>query len=180
VTFFDDRTGEPIELPAVSPVVFTEAMRDVDLVIGVTSIGADPLWSDRPEGFRFETYWHDYGFGELGAAAEIRRDMLAQLLPRLSIADRCILEERYLSVRGDLRTYRIHIGSGNVLMSPDDRYLCIVTARDPRAEKLFLPFENEGVLSVLSIILSKAFMLANDSSIADRKIVALPRTALPR
>ena len=40
------------------------------------------------------------------------------------------LEDRYLRVRGDLRTYRIHLGSGNILTSPNDQYLCIVAAND--------------------------------------------------
>ena len=34
-----------------------------------------------------------------------------------------------LSSKGDLRTYKIHLGSGNILMSPNDQYLCIVPGR---------------------------------------------------
>jgi hypothetical protein len=169
VRFFDARSDDPMELADVPLLVFTEAMRDVDLFVGVTSIGADPEWLDRGEGRRFESYWNAYSFGELTAAAEIRREVLDKLLPRLAIADRCKLEERYLAVRGDLRTYRIHLGSGNILMSPNDQYLCIVAARDSRAEKLFLPFDDDPVLS---LILSKAFLLANDSAITDKTITA--------
>jgi hypothetical protein len=36
------------------------------------------------------------------------------------------LDGRFLLVRGDLHEYRIHIGSGNVLMELGSRYLCIV------------------------------------------------------
>ncbi len=169
VRFFGAASNDPMELSDVSPLVFTEAMRDVDLFIGVTSVGADPEWLDRGEGRRFERYWNAYSFGVLTAAAEIRREVLEQLLPRLAIAGRCELEERYLTVRGGLRTYRIHLGSGNVLMSPNDQYLCIVAARNGRAEKLFLPFDDDPVLS---LILSKAFLLANESSITDRTITA--------
>jgi hypothetical protein len=50
-------------LAEVPPLVFSEAMRDVDLFIGVTSISADPEWLDRGEGRRFEEYWHRWGFG---------------------------------------------------------------------------------------------------------------------
>ena len=53
-------------------------------------------------------------------------------------------------------------------MSPDDRYLCIV-ARDARAAKLFLPFDDDPVHS---LILSKAFLLANDAAITDPSIRA--------
>ncbi len=117
VRFFEGERDRPMELRDVPLLVLTETMRDVDLFIGVTSIGADPEWLDRGEGRRFETYWNAYAFGELTAAAEIRREVLEHLLPQLAIADRCELEDGCLVVRGDLRTYRIHLGSSNILMS---------------------------------------------------------------
>jgi hypothetical protein len=169
VRFFDAVGDDPMELGDVPLLVFTETMRDVDLFVGVTSIGADPEWLDRGEGRRFETYWHAYSFGELTAAGEIRRQVLEQLVPRLAIADRCVLDARYLTVRGELRTYRIHLGSGNVLMSPNDQYLCIVAVRNSRADKLFLPFDDDPVLS---LILSKAFLLAEDTAITDETITS--------
>ena len=99
--------------------------------------------------------------------------MLERLIPRLKIADRCTLDDRFLVVRGDLRTYKIHLGSGNILMEPNDQYLCIVP--DPRTDyrhrrqQLFLPFEGDRTLS---IILSKAFLLADDKKIKDPTIVS--------
>jgi hypothetical protein len=107
--------------------------------------------------------------GQLTRAAEVRREVLAQLVPRLAIADRCTLEDRHLVVRGDLRTYRIHLGSANILMSPDDQYLCIVPARGGQAGELFLPFDDDRVLS---LILSKAFLLAADAKITDPLITS--------
>lgn len=167
VRFFGAAAEEPIPLAEVAMLTFSEAMRDVDLFIGVTSVGADPEWLDRGGGRRFSEYWHGYAFGDLGARAEIRREVLTGLVPMLAIAERCELESRFLKVRGDLRTYRIHLGSGNILMSPDDQYLCIVAARDARAGKLFLPFDDDPILS---LILSKAFLLADDTNITDRSI----------
>jgi hypothetical protein len=143
--------------------VFSEAMRDVDLFVGVTSIAADPDWSDRgPE----RAYWERASFAELTESAEARRDALARMLPRLKIADRCALEGRFLVVRGDLRTYRIHLGSANILMEPDGAYLCIVPARPKGDGAVFLPFEDDR----LSLILSKAFLLAADTAITDESI----------
>lgn len=162
---------DPLVLADVPALAFSEAMRDVDLVIGVTSIGADPEWEDRgPDALaeRLRAYWGDYGFGDLSAAGEVRRDVLATLLPSLAIADRCELEERFLVVRGDLRTYRIHLGSGNIQMEPNAEYLCIVTAGRGAAGKLFLPLDDDPVLT---LILSKAFLLAADASITDATIV---------
>jgi hypothetical protein len=52
-------------------------------------------------------------------------------------------------------------------MSPNDQYLCIVQARSPQADKVFLPFDDDRVLS---LILSKAFLLAADTAITDPTI----------
>jgi hypothetical protein len=169
VRFFRSATGAALPLAEVPPLVFSEAMRDVDLFIGVTSIGADPEWNDRGEGRRFGDYWHRFAFGDLGAGAGVRREVLERLVPMLAIAGRCTLEARWLIVRGDLRTYKIHLGSGNVLMSPNDQYLCIVAARGAQADEVFLPFDDDRVLS---LILSKAFLLAADTRITDSSITA--------
>ncbi|MFF4353620.1 DUF4132 domain-containing protein [Streptomyces sp. NPDC001530] len=153
-----------VPLAEVPPLVFSEAMRDVDLFVGVTSIAADPDWTDRgPE----RAYWERVGFAELTESAEARRDALARILPRLKIADRCSLDGRFLVVRGGLRTYKIHLGSANILMEPDDSYLCIVPSRGKRDGKVFLPFEDDR----LSLILSKAFLLAADTEITDESIL---------
>ena len=102
----------------------------------------------------------DFSFGELSESARSRGELLERLLPRLKIAARCELAGRFLRVRGDVRTYRIHLGSGNVLMEPNDEYLCIVQDRstqDPtdKTGGPSLPFEGDRTLSV---ILSKALM----------------------
>jgi hypothetical protein len=100
--------------------------------------------------------------------ARTRRDAFARILPGLVIADRCELDDRWLVVRGDLRTYRIHLGSGNVVMEPDDTYLRIVPKPDQGpAARVFLPFHDDPMLS---LILSKAFLLANDTAITDKSI----------
>ncbi|XVQ08669.1 DUF4132 domain-containing protein [Spirillospora sp. CA-255316] len=170
-----DGVWREVPLAEVPAAVFSEAMRDVDLFVGVTSIAADPEWEDRGEE-RHWAYWREAGFGALTASAEVRRDALARIVPRTKIAERCELDGRFLVVRGDLRTYRIHLGSGNVLMEPDHSYLCIVPARGKDAGgtgsggagKVFLPFEDER----LALILSKAFLLAADATITDPTILA--------
>jgi hypothetical protein len=161
----DGRTWLEAPLQEVPPLVFSEAMRDVDLFVSVTSIGADPDWADRGED-RFRAYWHSFASAELTPSAQVRRAALERLVPKLKIADRCSLTDRYLVVRGRLRTYKIHIGSANVLMEPGSTYLCIVSARPARA-RVFLPFEEDGRLA---LILSKAFLLADDDKISDETI----------
>ncbi len=156
----DDAAAVP--LTEVPPLVLSEVMRDADLAAGVASIGLD---QEALAGH--EDYWREYGFGELGETAKTRREVLARLLSRLKIADRLELTDRFLRVRGDLRTYKIHLGSGNVLMEPNDAYLCIVPL-NRGADEVFLPFEEDG--GMLSIILSKAFLLADDTAITDPSI----------
>ena len=163
---------EPLALEEVPPLVLSEVMRDVDLFVGVASVGNDPNWADGgPEG-RYRDYWTSYSFGALSQSAKTRRQVLQRLIPRLKIADRCRLEGRFLIVRGDVRTYKIHLGSGNILMEPNDQYLCIVPTSAPTTgtlgNRLFLPFEGDRTLA---IILSKAFLLAEDINIKDPTIL---------
>jgi hypothetical protein len=148
-------------------------IRDVDLFVGVSSIAADPTWQDHGARPGYGEYWSQTAFGDLSVSAQTRREVLEALLPKLRIAGRCTLDERFLVVRGDLRTYRIHLGSGNILMEPGSQYLCIVLDRQRPGSaspgKLYLPFEGD---LTLSIILSKAFLLAADARITDRSIVS--------
>ncbi len=120
------RQRAAVRLEEIPALVFSEVMRDCDLFVGVTSIGTDPTWNrDHPDDPHLP-YWQQFAFGDLTSASEHRRVMLESLLPKLAIRDRCRLDGRFLVVRGDLHEYRIHIGSGNVLMEPGSRYLCIV------------------------------------------------------
>ncbi|WUH91356.1 DUF4132 domain-containing protein [Streptomyces sp. NBC_00433] len=161
---------EAVKLSEVPALVLSEVLRDVDLFVGVASVGNDPTWQDGgPEG-RYRAYWESYGFGDLTQTAQGRRDLLSRLIPRLAIADRCSVRDRFLHVRGDLHTYKIHLGSGNILIAPHDRYLCIVPKSAPGVVyDGYLPFEGDRTLT---LILSKALMLARDTEITDRTILS--------
>lgn len=162
--------ADALPLAEVPALVLSEVLRDVDLFVGVASVGNDPTWQDGGPGGRFQAYWHSYGFGELSQTAQSRRDLLARLVPRLAVADRCTVEGRFLHVRGELHTYKIHLGSGNILMTPNDAYLCIVPKSAPAVPDTgYLPFEGDRTLAV---ILSKALMLADDTSITDPTITS--------
>lgn len=165
------RNGEPLPLTEVPAPVFTEVMRDVDLFVGVCSIGNDPAWQDRGEIEGAGAYWQNYSFGDLSASAKTRKEILQRLVPKLKIASRCSFDEKFLVVKGSLRVYKIHLGSGNIQMEPNNQYLCIVPHRGEAmkgTDKLFLPFEGDHTLSV---ILSKAFLLADDAKIKDASII---------
>ena len=136
----------PLRLAEIPPVVFSEVMRDIDLLVGVTSIGADPAWGlDRDDAHA--EYWQRFADSELSIAAENRKSVLETLLPKLAIRDRCRLEGRYLLVRGESNEYRIHLASGNVIMEPGSRYLCIVRGSGDSAATVPLPFEGDSMLA---------------------------------
>ncbi|KUL37292.1 hypothetical protein ADL15_11815 [Actinoplanes awajinensis subsp. mycoplanecinus] len=161
----DGRLWTPTRLDEVPPRLLSEAMRDVDLFVGVTSIAADETWND--SGAQdFRRYWRETAFGALPETAKVRRDALARILPALTIAPQCELTDRYLEVRGTRTLYKIHLGSANILMAPDDTYLCIVPAG--RGPRVALPFNDDPRLS---LILSKAFLLAADHKITDESIL---------
>jgi hypothetical protein len=166
-----DEASVGLALEEIPPLVLSEILRDVDLFVGVASIGNNPQWSDGGPQDTVRDYWTRFSFGDLTETGKGRRDLLERLIPRLAIASACSFSGNYLVVRGSLRTYRIHLGSGNILMEPNDQYLCIVpsSAQDAKsgASTIFLPFEGDRTLS---IILSKAFLLAADREITDPTI----------
>ncbi|UFH60293.1 DUF4132 domain-containing protein [Sulfurovum mangrovi] len=177
VKFYSNEEGEYVNLSEVPKKVFSEVLRDIDLFVSICSIGSDPNWVDSgPEAHgMMNDYWSSFSFGELSESAKTRRELLEDLIPMLAIADQCSLSDRFLVVKGKLRTYKIHIGSSNIQMEPDNQYLCIVQDRSMglKGDKVMLPFEDDNMLS---LILSKAFLLANDDKIKDKTILSQIRS----
>jgi hypothetical protein len=171
VRFEHLQTSESVDLVDVPKRPFSEVMRDVDLFVGVASVGNDPTWRDNGGIPAYRDYWTSYSFGDLTEVAKNRKEILTGLLPRLKISKIAEIKDKFLVVKGQLRTYKIHLGSTNILMEPNDQYLCIVPDRNTKSptENLFIPFEGDNGLS---IILSKAFLLADDHKITDSSITS--------
>jgi hypothetical protein len=167
--FVNTISGHAVKLAEVPPAVFSEILRDVDLFIGTASIGNDPAWQDSGGLPCYMDYWQSYSFGELTELAKCRRSILEDLVPLLCISKVAELGDKFLVVKGKLRTYKIHIGSTNILMEPGDQYLCIVPERSLKnvPAGVFLPFEGDAGLS---IVLNKAILLADDDKITDPAI----------
>ncbi len=162
---------EKVPLEDIPPVILSEIMRDVDLFVAVAGLGIDPYFDQNQTG-DLMNYWRDASFGKRSqtAMADIRKDLLERLLPMTKIAKKCSFEGNFLKVVGTYRTYKINLGSGNILMEPNDQYLCIVPASNSRMEKkIWLPFE--GGDKTLMVIMSKAFLLADDEKITDPSIL---------
>ena len=162
----DANLALPLRLETIPALVLSEVLRDVDLFVGVTSVGNDPTWNDGGPQGRYREYWQSYSFGELSDNALNRKALLETLIPRLKIKDVTSIQGKFRHVKGSLREYKIHVGSGNILMLPNDQYLCIVPGQGTAntSSDIPLPFEGDRTLAV---ILSKAFMLADDKNIKD-------------
>lgn len=168
---FKNQHGDVIELANIPALVFSEIMRDCDLFVGVASVGNDPQWQDNGGVRQYHGYWNDYSFGDLSELAKTRKTVLKRLVPRLKIAKQLSIKDKFLQVKGTKHTYNIHIGSGNILIQPHNKYLCIVAGRSKTkaSENVFLPFEGDRGLSM---VLSKAFLLASDDKIKDKTILS--------
>lgn len=171
VRFISQSNNEVIDLVDVPAIPFSEVLRDVDLFVGVASVGNDPTWQDSGGVPAYRDYWTSYSFGDLSEVAKNRKEVLQRIIPRLKINKVTEIKDKFVVVQGKLRTYKIHIGSTNILMEPNDQYLCIVPDRSKKdyTENLFIPFEGD---TGLSIILSKAFLLAEDDKITDSTITS--------
>lgn len=73
IRFLNSETNELIDLINVPTIAFSEAMRDVDLFVGVASVGNDPTWNDSGGLLPYRDYWQSYAFGELSEVAKIEK-----------------------------------------------------------------------------------------------------------
>ena len=167
-------TGEALSLTEIPHMIFSEVLNTLDLIISRTSIGTDKLWQDMgsdadhplSETVLLANYRSSYSKSGQTERIEMRHKMLSRILPKLEIANQCLLEADTLYIDGQYGTYGIHLGSVSVTMQPGNRHICIVPERE--TDRSILPFEgDEG----LSLILGKAVALAADTKITDPVIV---------
>ncbi|WP_144127571.1 DUF4132 domain-containing protein [Catellatospora sichuanensis] len=141
---------DTVPLADVPPIVFSEVMRDLDLVVSVA--GTDPARLDSP------------------ARAQSRAEVLTALIEDLGLR-RVTVEGTAAVVRGSRAVYRVHLTSGSIHVEPGG-YLCVVPdgfGRKPH-RRLFLPFADDDAMT--SVVLSKVLLLAEDEKITDSSILA--------
>ncbi len=137
-----------VELKTVPPRVFSEAMRDMDLVVSVAHVGGvDPEASQ--------------------STTEMRAALLREMLGLLKI-ENVRLEKTHALIDGKLATYSIHLGSAVVHRQPGG-YLCIVPVHSQHRGRIFLPFVDDDPRT--AEVLSKVITLAKDSEIKDPTIL---------
>lgn len=144
------RGWDALPLSEIPPVVFSEVMRDADLVVSVANI------ADQGE------YWSS-------EASQHRLSVVRTIAQHLGLGN-LHFDGNFVFIKGRLAEYRIHLGSGNIHVMPGN-YLCIVPDHtQKKSERLYLPFADAD--SKTAEIISKILMLHNDHRIKDESILS--------
>jgi hypothetical protein len=148
VVFTNRTDGKVVELDQVNPRVFSEAMRDLDLMVSVAHRGGvDPEAT--------------------ASTVDMRAALLRETLPLLKIQN-VRLSDRYAFVDGKIGAYNIHLGSGTVHRQPGGS-LCIIPVHSQHRGRIFLPFADDDPKT--AEIVSKVVLLAQDDKIKDPTIL---------
>ena len=132
----------------MNPMALSEALRETDALIASTGTGRTAPEPGFPPGFD----WEALAFGPLGSIGRTRRDVLARVLPRTTLAARCRLDDRWLVVDGAQGEARIHLESGRVQVAGADRPVEPGKKAVEAAKRAFLPFEGDpGLPHMLAI-----------------------------
>ncbi|MEM7738139.1 MAG: DUF5724 domain-containing protein [Deinococcota bacterium] len=139
---------QPLSLEDVPPRIFSEVMRDLDLVVSVAHRGGiDPEAS--------------------ASTIEMRTQLLTETLDLLSLSN-VRLEHHHALIKGQLGDYTVHLGSANVHRQPGGA-ICIIPVHSQQRGRLFLPFADDDPKT--AEVVSKVLLLANDQDIKDPTIL---------
>jgi hypothetical protein len=148
VEFFDRNTYKNIEINKIPKIIFSEIMRDLDLVVSVAHVGGvDPEASL--------------------STIDMRKAIIRESI-RLMKIENVELKGNYANINGSLGEYSVHLGSANVYKQATGA-LYIIPVHSGHRGKMFLPFMDEDPKT--SEILSKIIMLSNDNKIKDPNIL---------
>ncbi len=148
IAFTSLKNYEQIPLADINPLIFSEVMRDIDLVVSVAHVGGvDP---------------------EASHSTIEMRAVLARESARLFKLDNIEVKERHILIKGKLGDYNIHLGSGNV--NKDGLFLSIIPVHSQHRGRMFLPFVDDDPKS--AEIISKMKLLAEDKKIQDPTVLA--------
>ena len=148
---FTKRSGDskPLKLTELPPRLFSETMRDLDLVISVAHRGGvDPEASASTLEMR---------------AALVKETCALLKLSNVRVKDNAVL------IKGDLAEYTVHLGSAIARKIPGET-LFIVAVQAQHRGRLFLPFADNDPRT--AEVVSKVLLLARDKEIKDPSIIS--------
>ena len=147
--FFTKRDdNEHVKLEQLPPRLFSEAMRDLDLVVSVAHRGGvDP---------------------EASASTIEMRSTLVQQTAQLLKLRNVRLKDRYALITGELGEYSVHLGSAVTRKMPGET-IFLVPVHSQHRGRLFLPFADDDPKT--AEVMSKVLLLARDREIKDPNIL---------
>ena len=149
VEFFNRETRENIELEKLNPVLFSETMRDIDLVVSIAHVGGvDPETSH--------------------STVEMRSVLIGETI-RLMKYKNVEITGNFAKIKGKLGEYSVHMGSGLVQMIGKGS-INILAVQSQHRGRIFLPFLDEDPRT--AEIVSKIALLAEDNKIKDPMILS--------
>ncbi len=154
VVFTPKGSWKELALRDIPPLLFSEAMRDLDLVVSVAHRGGvDPEAT--------------------ASTVEMRATLVKETCELLGLAN-VELKANHAMVRGELGTYSVHLGSAGVSLMPGTA-IPIVAVHSQHRGRLFLPFADDDPKT--AEVLTKVLMLARDRDIRDPNILEWIRAA---
>lgn len=148
VEFFDRTTGGSIPLEQVPPILFSETMRDLDLVVSVAHVGeVDPETSH--------------------STVELRMALARELVGLFQLPNVSWVGS-HANIHGQLANYSVHMGSG-IVHAEGIGMLTILPVHSQARGRIFLPFADDDPKT--AEILSKILLLAQDQTIKDPTIL---------
>lgn len=148
VIFTQAGQWKPLPLLTIPPMIFSEVMRDLDLVVSVAHRGGvDP-----------ET---------TASTIEMRSSLMRETCALLKIRN-VTLQGNYALIEGKLGSYSVHLGSAVVHRQPGGA-LCIVPVHAQQRGRIFLPFADDDPKT--AEVISKTLLLAKDAEIKDPSIL---------
>lgn len=148
VHFTKPADWQPLKLTDIHPIIFSEVMRDVDLVVSVAhSGGVDP---------------------ETSASTVRMRAVLVWETCMLLGIENVKIKDRHVLINGSLSDYSVHLGSGVVHRIPGG-HLFIVPIHSQHRGRVFLPFADDDPKT--AEVISKVILLAEDKKIKDPTVL---------
>lgn len=137
-----------LPLVSVPPVIFSEVMRDLDLMVSVAHRGGiDPE--------------------NTASTVEMRSALLRETCALLKITN-VNLQSNHALIEGKLGSYSVHMGSAVVHRQPGWA-LCIIPVHAQHRGRIFLPFADDDPKT--AEVISKVLLLARDTEIKDPSIL---------
>ena len=144
IVFYDRRTFETLTIKDVPDLIFSEVMRDIDLVVSVAHVGdVDPEASQ--------------------STIEMRR-AIVEFNAKLFKLKNISFTESHILIEGTRAEYSIHLGSG-IIHQKAGTVINVLPVHSQHRGRIFLPFIDEDPKT--AEIMAKVLLFAQDEKIKD-------------